>query len=247
MFHASSRGFLAFQQTLYVLDIARNVCGAMGSHCGWSGLQTGDRHYNETAGILGDLSGIITILNPLVSRAVGLAVTRYEKGYVRACLEGGKQGDIDKLEADLSTLRQVATDPALQGFDFPVLRAALYSENEEAVRRQLAVNTRERRASLSVSAENIGSGAFIGIDKLAVGILFNVAGDRYVKKGRRSNVLLGSANIVGLVGNAYAAGETLRIQVNRQISENKLSREQQLPRQVIRARLAKLDALEKQL
>jgi hypothetical protein len=246
VFQSSARGFIAFQQTLYILDIARNVTGAMGSHCGWAGLQTGDRHYNETAGILGDLSGIITMLNPLVSRAVGRAVGKYESGRDKACFDGAKEGDVERLEQDLSALK-LATSPELQGEDLPVLRTALYSAADDGVRKQLTVNTIEQRASYQVAAENIESGAIIGLTKLAPGILFNVAGDRYVLKPRRSNVLLGSASIIGLVGNVYAVCENLRIQVKHEIKHDRLTRDQQHPEQVLRARLAKLDEVEKQL
>jgi hypothetical protein len=60
-------------------------------------------------------------------------------------------------------------------------------------------------------------------------------------------MLLGSASIVGLVGNVYAVCENLRIQVKHEIRHDQLTRDQQHPEQVLKARLAMLDEVEKQL
>ncbi len=246
-FHSSARRLYAFQQTLYLTDVARNVLGAFGNRFGWDALRTGDRHNNTRAGVFFVLSGGLTILNPISSRAVGKVVGEYHKHYIKTCTAGSKGADVEKLNADIANLTKIATSPELQNMDLPVLRTALYSEHEDGCRKQVALASRELRAGVLTASENLISGTLIGGAKTAGGIMFLICGSRFPHNGRITNYYLGTGNIIGLSWTPYAILETLRIQVKREFDLHRLRKKGETPGQIIKARLAKLDALEDHL
>ncbi len=247
-FHSSARRLLAFQQSLYLVDIARNTLGAISNRFGYLALHTGDRHNNTKAGVFSAISGSLTVLNPLVSRGVGKVVGEYHKHYVKTCMADFKGGSVEKLTADLESLKKLATTPELEKADLPVLRCALYSEHESNLKKQVSIAERELRAGVLAATENVASGALVGGSRIAGGgVLFMIAGSRFPYNGKRTNIYLGTANIIGTSAASYALIDNLRIQLKREMDYRKFKKNHVLPGQIFKDRLAQLDDMESKL
>jgi len=246
-FHLHLRRALAFQQSLYLGDIARNVVGAFGNRQGWRANKTGNRKSNTNAGILFEISGVITMLNPLVSRGVGKLAEKYEARRIRPCMEGVNPADVEKLASDLEQVRVIANSPELERADLPLIRSALYSQHEVGVRKQIHIEEAQQRAGVLTAAENVFSGALIGSTKIGSGVLFNIAGLKYYNDNRQTNIFLGVAGIVGAVGLTYGTLETARIQIKRELQYQRQKKKHELPGQIMKDRIAQLEEMEKSL
>jgi hypothetical protein len=246
-FHLHLRRALAFQQSLYLFDVARNVVGAWGNREGWRANKTGNRTSNTSAGILFETSGVLTILNPLLSRGVGKLAEKYEARRIRPCMEGVNPADVEKLAADLERVRVIANSPELERADLPLIRSAMYSQHEVGVRKQIHIEEAQQRAGVLTAAENVFSGTLIGSTKVASGVLFNIAGTKYYNNGRETNIFLGVAGIVSMVGLTYGTAETARIQIKREMQYQRQKKKHELPGQIMKDRMAKLDEMEKSL
>lgn len=247
-FHSSARRLLAFQQSLYTIDIARNTTGALANQYGYLALQTGNRHNNTIAGVFSDVSGSLTLLNPYVSRGIGKLVGEYHKHCLAGVMKASKHATVEQLARDLENLKNVANTPELEQADLPVLRCALYSEHESGVRKQIQLADRELRAGVLAATENVISGTLVGGAKIAGGgVLFNIAGVRFPKNGKRTNIYLGTANIIGTSAASYSVLDNARIQIKREIDYHRLKKKHRLPGQIIKDRLAQLDEMEKNL
>ncbi|MDX2107232.1 MAG: hypothetical protein SFY67_12595 [Candidatus Melainabacteria bacterium] len=246
-FHLHLRRALAFQQSLYLGDVARNVVGAFGNRQGWRANKTGNRTSNTSAGILFEISGVITMLNPLVSRGVGKLAEKYEARRIRPCMDGVNPADVEKLAADLERVRLIANSPELERADLPLIRSAMYSQHEVGVRKQIHIEEAQERAGVLTAAENVFSGTLIGSTKIASGVLFHIAGLKYYNNNRETNIFLGVAGIVGAVGLTYGTAETARIQIKRELQYQRAKKKHELPGQIMKDRMAKLEEMEKSL
>ncbi len=246
-FHLHLRRVLAFQQSLYLFDVARNVVGAFGNREGWRANKTGNRTSNTSAGILFETSGMLTILNPFISRGVGKVAEKYEARRIKPCMEGVNPADVEKLAADLERVRMIANSPELERADLPLIRSAMYSQHEVGVRKQIHIEEAQQRAGVLTAAENVISGTLIGSTKIASGVLFNIAGTKYYNNGRETNIFLGVAGIVSLTGLGYGTAETARIQIKRELQYQRAKKKHELPGQIMKDRMAQLDEMEKAL
>ncbi len=246
-FHLHLRRALAFQQSLYLFDVARNVVGAWGNRESWRANKTGNRTSNTSAGILYETAGVLTILNPFISRGVGKLAEKYEARRIRPCMEGVNPADVEKLAADLERVRVIANSPELQRADLPLIRSAMYSQHEVGVRKQIHIEEAQRRAGVLTAAENVFSGTLIGSTKVASGVLFHIAGLKYYNDGRETNIFLGTAGIVTMTGLTYGTLETARIQIKRERQYQRQKKKHELPGQIMKDRMAKLDEMEKSL
>jgi len=246
-FHLHLRRVLAFQQTLYLFDIARNFVGAYGNRQGWRANKTGNRTANTSAGILFETSGVLTILNPFISRGVGILAEKYEAKRIRPVMEGVNPADVEKLAIDLERVRLIAKSPELERADLPLIRSAMYSQHEVGVRKQIHIEEAQQRAGVLTAAENVFSGTLIGSTKIASGVLFHIAGLKYYNDNRETNLFLGTAGIVSLVGLGYGTLETARIQIKRERDYQRAKKKHGLPGQIMKDRLAQLEDMEKSL
>lgn len=248
-FHTHLRRVIAFQQSLYIGDILRNTCGAVGNRLGWAAIRFGKRHNNNGAGVMFNVSGVTTLVNPIVSRGIGKLVGDYEGWRIRECMAGVDSDSVDvtKLNADIAKLKIIANSPELEQLDLPVLRTALYANHETGVRSQIHLEEAELRAGVLTAAENVVSGTIIGCTKIGAASIFNVAGNGFVYSGKGTNQLLAAANTINLSGAIYGTLETARIQVKREVQYQKLKKKHELPGQIMKNRLAQLDEMEKQV
>lgn len=244
-FVVGQTSYLSFQQSLYLLDIARNTTGALGNLFAYISNVNGDPTLNTEAGIFFTTNGALTIAAPLLSRTVGYAVRRLKQHSARDITDKTVNADVATLCADVERLKDserlnTAEDETLSA----LIREGLYESQSSVFLKQLALRTREVNARNLAATENITSGTAIGATKLAAGVNFVVAGVRYSDDKRRTNVLISTAGTVSLVGTAISLLDNIRIQVRSELVNRKLSRKKQLPGQVLADRLAHLEAAE---
>jgi hypothetical protein len=242
-FHSSQRGYLAFQQTLYSLDITRNLLGAVGSSLAYESNHTHNRKFNYSSGVVGIVSGSIGTALPVVSRVVGHVVKEHQKKYVRE-VNAGVQPDEPELARRIEKMQESCraqiTDPA----DRAINRYAMYKNENTGLALQMERATVAERKARLAATENITTGAYTGATKISNSIMYTISGRDFPKNARVSNILISSGNIAFLSGNALAVMDNLRIQINHEIDHAKRKKQHLLTGQILDDRLHTLDVME---
>ena len=245
-FHSNQRGYLAFQQTLYSLDILRNLLGAVGSSLAFESNHIHNRKFNYSSGVVGIVSGSVGTALPVVSRVVGHVVKEHQKNYVQE-VDAGVQPDepelakrIEKMQESCQTLITAPTDRAIS-------RYAMYRNENSGMALQMERATVAERKARLAATENITTGAYTGATKISNSIMYTISGRDFPKNVRVSNILIGSGNIAFLSGNALAVVDNLRIQINHEIDHSKRKKKHLLTAQILGDRLQTLDAMENSL
>jgi hypothetical protein len=242
-FHSSQRSYLAFQQTLYSLDILRNLLGAVGGSLAFESNHTHNRKFNYSSGVVGIVSGAVGTALPVVSRIVGHVVKEHQKKYVQEVNAGVHSNEPElakRIEKMQESCRTLITDPA----DRAINRYAMYkSENTGLALQMERATVAERKARLAAT-ENITTGAYTGATKISNSIMYTISGRDFSKNVRVSNILIGSGNIAFLSGNALAVMDNLRIQINHEIDHSRRKKQHLLTGQILGDRLQTLDAME---
>lgn len=250
-FHVGARKLLAFQQTQYLFDIAKNTTNAIGAHFAFMALHRGDRRWNLDAGLFYQIAGGLTIAGPILSRAYANVVGRYHKHGLREHLSDVETKETSLLEAHRSALERacVGRDEAAQTLS----RVAAYADQTKAFQSRYDKAEKDRAKARLTATQNVGAGLIVGGCKVASGTLFVIPGghQRYNGKtqtaGRVTNHLLFSSGVVGLSASSFSFFDTLRIQVQGELDRHKLAKQNRLPAQQIAARLKQLDELESKL
>lgn len=244
-FVVGQTSYLSFQQSLYLLDIARNTTGTLGNLFAYISNVRADPTLNTEAGIFFTTNGVLTVATPLLSRSVGYAVRKLKLRSVRDITDQTVDADVEKLCTDVENLKKsekpgVSKDETLSS----LIRTGLYDSQSNVFLKQLALRTREVNARNLAATENIAAGTTIGATKLAAGVEFVVAGVRYSDDKRRTNVLISTAGTASLVGTTISLLDNIRIQIRSELANRRLSRKRQLPGQVLQDRLAQLKVAE---
>lgn len=244
-FHRATYRTLSTQQSFYLLDIARNTTGALANLYGYKALRQQHRIFNQPAGLLNIISGAFIVVDPIVSRYLGLMAYKLDGLFLKR--KGlTHKGDLEmKLAADFNILKehcQSCAEPSSAAI-LAARRLGIYADHVERFDAKLKARQKEIDAGNKVAAENIGSGIFIGATKIGNGVPFSLAGFKYYESPRRTNNLLGAGATVGLVGSSYAMLQNLRLQAMREIRTHKLAKNQQLPAQLIEKQIEDLDDL----
>ncbi len=251
-FHLDARRLMAFQQSLYLLDIAKRSIAAAASEIGYLSQCHSDRKLNRPIGELATISGAMVIAAPVLSREIGkLSVAYHERRLrlARTTREAVSQ-QIAKLTADRTKMQILLCQ--LPGEAEPLAekagsRLAHYESVDKEFLDEMNRGLREERAGVLSATENIVAGAITGSTTVVNGILLTRAGYAYSNNGLISNSLLAAGSATALTGNSFALIDNARIQVNREWERHRLAKANQLPNQLIRKRLAELDTAEKQL
>lgn len=252
-FHINARKLLAFQQTQYLFDVARNVTGAIGSQQAYASLHLKDRRYNYNAGVLFVVSGALTMGGPIISRAVASGVGRAHKRSLRDTVADAEAGEVVALQQDKAELDRLCRGGNVPA-EFtvgPVERSDIYGIHSKIFQDEVAAAEKARNNAKLIATQNIGSGLYVGCSKVASGVLFIVPGLKYNKNDLRSTTITNSdlfaSAVVGLPASAYSILDTLRIQVKGEINRHRLATQGKLPSQLMAARRRQLDDMEKQL
>jgi len=245
-FHSSQRGYLAFQQTLYFLDVLRNLGGAVGGSLAYESNHTHNRKFNYSSGVVGIVSGSIGTALPVVSRVVGHIVSQHQKKYVQEVNAGVHSDEVEltrRIEKMHDSCQTSITDPA----DRAINRYAMYKNENSGLALQMERATVAERKARLAATENITTGAYTGATKISNSIMYTISGRDYPKNVRVSNILIGAGNISFLSGNVLAVVDNLRIQINHEIDHAKRKKQHLLTGQILGDRLKTLDAMENTL
>ncbi len=254
-YHIGARRLMAFQQSQYFFDFAKNVTNAIGCEFAYLSLHRGRRVWNGRAGTLFDVSGAITMGGPIVSRAIGKLAGEYHKQYIKESIGEAEAKECAILERDQKELESYcrSNKVSMDVVGKVVDRSASYGDQSKIFQDEIQSSSKQLDKAKLVATQNIGAGLYKGGSKLASGILFNACGypQLYNSKTqtatRVTNHLLFSASVVGLPATAFAMADTLRIQVTGELNRKKLAAKGELPVQLIKKRLAQLDELEAKL
>ncbi len=228
-FHIGQRRFIAYQQSLYVFDMAKYTTGAIGSFFAYMSLHKHRRVWNNRAGVLFDISGALTIAAPLASRAIGVGVAKLHSHLISPISKDVETREIATLEADQAALEKLCQGGLCSpdSVRAPVQRAATYGLQGKGFRGELDRSLKANRKAKLVATQSVASGAFVGSTKIASGVLLNVVGKHYNTKSVLSSKITNSdlfaSAVCGIVGSGVAVVDTMRIQVQGEITRHKLA------------------------
>jgi hypothetical protein len=253
-FHIGARRLLAFQQSQYFFDFAKYTTNAIGFEFAFLALHKHHRHWNSRAGTLFDVSGAIYMFGPLVSRYIGKAVAEGHKRYIRGAVQEAEASKVDDLVRDKAHLDNLcAAAQTTEDASSAITRANIYGDQSKVFQDELQSSSKERNKAKLTATQNIGAGLFVGSCKLASGVLFNVVGGNQNyrsttnRAGRVTNANLFTGSVINLPATAFSMLDTLRIQVQGEVNRKKLLDVGMYPPQLIHARLAQLDDIERRL
>lgn len=247
-FHVGARKLLAFQQTQYLFDMSKFTMNALGGYFAYMALHRGDRRWNVRAGIMYDIAGGLMTGGPILSRVFAKVVGETSKYRMKGTLANVETRQVAILEQD-----QRALEALLKGndsvVDSDIERLAVYGDRTKRFQEAYDKVTKERAKARLTATQNVGAGIIVGGSKIASGTLFTILGHkRYRTKtqtaGRVTNHLLFASGVVGLQAASFSFADTLRIQVQGEISRHKLAKAHKLPGELAAARLKYLDDLE---
>lgn len=254
-FHVGARRTIAFQQTQYFFDLAKNATNAIGYEFAYLSLHRHHRVWNGRAGAMWDVTGPLFMFGPIISRGVGKGVGELTRRSLRPAMKDANHNSVENLDKDLKNLsaliekNKYEADPVLKAVE----RTGDYDQHNKTFAKNLAAAIKQRNNARLIATENIGAGMFVGGSKLASGILFSIAGfnRHYNTTGERANRvtndLLFTASVVSLPATMFTILDTMRIQVTGEINRHKAAKAGTLPSQLAAKRLAQLNELETKL
>jgi hypothetical protein len=256
-YHIAARKLLAFQQMQYMFDFTKYATNALGFQFAFLSLHKHHRHWNFFAGVEFVVSGGITMGGPIVSRYFAKGMGELHKKYIRGTVQDAEAKEVAKLEQDEKTLDNLCKDGrcALDTVRAPIERATIYGAQSKVFQDELAASTKDRNKAKLTATQNIFGGLYVGASKVASGIMFiipgylhkyNVGSDSFASN-RVTNADLFTASVIGLPASSYSMLDTLRIQVQGEVNRHKQMKAGTHPSQLVAARLAQLDDMEKRL
>lgn len=246
-FYLSSHRLLAFQTALYLLDIGRNVTGAIGNGLGIISANEMNIRLAGTGSILTTISGGFIMAMPLLSRGVGkvdqmIQSKRLEQIFVRQALP-----DTSAFKTHREQLKQLLDRQSVKGSsDLGVIdkRMSIYQDEKFLNCSSLQLAYKEIQTGRTVAVQNVVSGELIGGTKVANGVLGTIAGYNYPNFPRANFPLVMDGGITYLSGTGMGLLDNIRLQVVAERDRYKLNKDRKLPSQVCADRLRYLDGEE---
>lgn len=248
-YHVAAKRFRAFQDSLYVFDIAKNTTGAVGNLV--NVVQTHERrpHLSGGAGVLTLTSGALIMFTPLLAQGVGKLVASSHKRALRQVVAGISPHTVDELEVHRRELNALLnksphSDQSIASSSKSVALLSAYDLEASQRRKQFALSTREIRAGTRSATENVRAGLFVGSTKVALGVTNIVAGWHLTHYPHKINSLVQGGTIAYASGAYFAVGENLRLRIVDEVNRKRLGARSELPAQVLAEKLKALDQLE---
>jgi hypothetical protein len=254
-YHIGARKLLAFQQAQFIFDASKYITSAIGSEFAYLSLSRGQRIWNGRAGILFVVSGQLTMLGPVLSRAFAKGVGTVTRHRLAGVMRDAQDADIATLQKDLRVLNALMKQGNLEDQEVAAAtnRQAMLDTHEKAFVNEIRIQENKNAAAKLTATQNIAAGAFVGASKTASGILFilpgfNPAFNRKTQRASRTtNDLLFASAVIGLPANTFSMIDTLRIQIKGELNRRKAAKAGQLPAQLAKTRLQELDDIEQRL
>ncbi len=253
-FYLGKSKLLAFQQMQYLFDISKNVTSAIGYEFAYLSLARKQRIQNGRAGVMFAISGGLYMLGPVVSRLYAKARVMRERHLLKPSTQTAENETLETLSKDLDILAQTckaARCPQEKIEQFIERSESIYALSEKNFEDEIRRGLKGLNKSKRIATQNIAAGAFVGGTKVASGILFMIPGfnPRFNTSGHRAdratNSNLFTSSLISLPASTFAIIDTLRINVQGEITRQKLRKQGLHPDALARKRLEELDALEK--
>jgi hypothetical protein len=253
-FHIDARRLLAFQQSQYFFDFAKYATNALGWEFAVLALHKHDRKWNLKSGVMFLVSGGLTMGGPVASRVIAKGVAQGHKHFLHGTMAEAEAAKVDDLVADKDALDQVCRSAQVPDDAVTALsRANIYGDGSKIFQDELLAVTKERSKAKLTATQNIGAGFYVGASKIASGVTFSIPGFyrqynvQTALGARVNNIDLFASAVIGLPATTFSMLDTLRIQVQGEINRHKLMAAGMHPSQLISARLAQLDDIERRV
>jgi len=252
-FHIGARRFRAFQDSLYLFDIAKNGTGAAGNIIALYATAQPRSTANGPAGVLTTMSASLVVAGPIASRLIGKAVggrTRHKISRLTAQCEST---DLQRLRNDRTELARLIDDArqtssAEDIFLTKIVELESYNQlSEQQHQKKLDLASAEIRAGTRAATQNVLAGTVVGGTKFGPGVALMIGGFHFWKHPIESNILLCDGNLAYFCGSSLAVLDNARIQLKSEIQRHRLSKEHMMPGQILSDHMRKLDAIEHQL
>lgn len=244
--YVSSREQFAWQQTAEFIDVTRNAIGATGNQMSIAAGYARSNQMNGTGNLLSFISATGITTRPYIASAVASMVERRARHTVigRLRLEPGKEADSpDTLDAKKRTVvERLAAGAQLQNARVAARRELLTSQSKLFEREVELVQRLSHEGKIGVKLDTIRSTVY-GPEKMFGTSLMGMIRGYGNYEATHGNHLSAAGNT------AYTAGQGFNISflnAQRAVDERDIHRDKKagrLPSQVMKANLAKLDAM----
>ncbi len=245
-FHTDMVGYSTFQNMFFAMNIATTVVGATAARVAYRAVTK--PRLNGPANILFTVSGAIATVSPLLSSTAAKVRRTYVSQQFAKKVGGKPHFDPAKLLADRQQLDALAADA--QGTLVPSLpasqRLAIYGESQDRFQRQMDSETRVMRFFDKVALSSNVLGPAVGANLMTQGILGTKGYYDYTLKIRKQLDYYYRGSVAGTVGTGLSVVGTPAWLVTTYLYERHLRKQNRLPVQLIEARLAHLDDLQKE-
>jgi hypothetical protein len=252
-FHVGARRFRAFQDSLYIFDIAKNATGAAGNIIGLYATAQPRSTANGPAGILTTMSASLVVAGPIASRFIGKVVGDRTRAKTASLTAQSESTDLRRLKDDRKDLARLISDAqqTSSGEDIflsKMVELESYNQlSEEDHKRKLDLASAEIRAGTRAATQNVLAGTVVGGSKFGPGIGLLIGGFHFWKRPIQSNIVLCDGNLAYFCGSSLAVLDNARIQIRSELQRHELSKQHLLPGQILSEHMRRLDAIEHQL
>jgi hypothetical protein len=255
-FHIGARKTIAFQQMQYFFDFSKYVTNGLGFQFAASSLHLHHRRYNGNAGVMFDVSGMLYVCGPIVSRLWAKGVGEVTESNLERSIGHSYKAQVSTLEADLANLDRLAKQTHVGArAERAIAREGHYEDHQKTYTDEIRSSEKAKNAAVLTASQNIFGGAFVGGLKIAQGVFFTVvgfnhnfrAGSDSLTADRVTNTNLFAGAVCGVVATSYALLDNTRIMVRGEINRHKLAAKGMLPGELVNLRLKQLDAMEQKL
>ena len=244
-FNVDSRKFFATQNTFFLLNAAYNTVGATAAYVADKSLH--NPSLTGAGNILFIVAGSIAMVSPTLSVLNGKLMERHARRVLDR--EIGADHPFSKVAFNARSKQLEELLPGAQGSLMPSLpatqRLALYTESRDLFVKQLDSETKTIRRLQEVALQTSILAPPIGGLLTTQGILGTIGYYKYRTRPRQLLNYSYAGSICGTVGTGLSVVGNAAWLLSSMAYEAKLKRNQQLPEQLIKARLGHLDDLQK--
>lgn len=254
-YYLAAKGFSAFQISVYLIDLVRNVTGATTGLINLYAIKKDNPYAGGTANLFTTISGAFVLAIPTCSRLASYMVQSMARRRLSADLKTAKsvgeveQKLIDVFEADLNNLTMLASRTGASGgtglFSGMDRRIYAYAHQDVLYDKQEALMLRQIRQDLDTTLQSFAVAGVGGPTKITSGITGMIAGWRYPYQPVKAQKIAVAGNTTYVAGTATQMLLALREKTLQQMKEHQLRKQGQLPTQIRLERLRILDTMEK--
>jgi len=249
-YHSSAKRLRFFQNAAYLISINKNLVGAASNVLNIQASRLRDSKISGSASLLNLIAGVLVTATPVFGRVSGNLAGLVDRRIVSkdfARVQARESAAFARDRLQLEELLSKGGYSQAAGQPEQLNRIGIYSRQEELLLAQRANISRERKQARNTTIENVAFGTVVGTSRMTAGILGMVGAWRYGNVPWIGSRFTAAGSTVYAAGTALNSLETARVRFSQAWSAHKEAQKGILPRQVLEARLATLDAMEKSL